>query len=1121
MQFFLPSFKKHLLLWPTSPTDCWIGIHFHSILPVGNPLVTKFLSGDLDDRSIVALDQPSGPGTSELQCPAKESRLRRVIDPVFPTTLQESGIFSISQQHVYRNTALTWKFLAFSMINNLAGLRFTHDLPKVLKHLPNMQILQLLDHFRLRDSPFAIALAETIFDNAIAADDYELVAYVLTSRYAGVNTYCKPDIISRCRSTPIECAAKMGHSATVKVLLSHGANPNKTCDCLHHEFGIAGSGGALARATGRWKYTSFPKDELVPMLLSHGARLHSTTLEQVICDGDGILATTLVERCLQYEYRSWDIPKLLFRSVVNLDEQSALEIVKLLLPTAKSLNVRWRGEDRLYPLASNDIRFVQKVRGRDLSLIDVVVSKGHEELARLLLRSGAQLTKTTLYNAIESSSESLVYHLLEAGAEADVVVRVKSTKKRTPLSAAIKCRNNRIKQTLLEKGAWDKIEEPSRLQAALLAASKVGDREMLDKLLPKLRVWLNAKDMQCASKLEGCRLSYDLRKILTKSISLGYDDISKDPINELTSLDLPEDNFTESLLYEALRRQNVELATKVLNAGFALSIRDLPLALNCGLRSLVEDYIHLGEGLSAKDGGDRLFRTAIKNNDIALVDLLVSAGADPNAPISIDQDTYLADAVVYGNELMVRRLLDLGVDPNDPAALRIATSRRQHLLQHLLDAFFIRYPLGSRRFGIPALGEAIRAGDTERMQSILRTGTLITCSFDYAGPVRSSPLYVAIEKRASETLQEVKILLDSDPGANLNAVIAGGFRSKKTPLLLAISKGNTELVKLLIQYGADVNLPAKLSLNRTPLQQAAERGDIDIVRLLLSYKAEINAPAATNSGGTALQLAAIGGYLAVVLLLLEKGADVNAARSRFSGRTALEGAAEHGRLDTVQCLLNAGADVKGSGHQGYERALRFARTNGHQGVVKLLESHQMQTSKLDTPVNQFEQCNFTGTVATRPHSIDEAEQTLNTSWLSNDSVAEPRGKEFAEIYSELTRERARQDHFDNNVRLQWPGYQSFDRGGSAIPQASAQHHTNTSNMELDCSLSDLGQSMDFPYSQNDIVGNAGDQQVSTTWGMDQRAMENDDSQIHLNQSCPDPQNTQVSLKDFDFSDFID
>lgn len=56
--------------------------------------------------------------------------------------------------------------------------------------------------------------------------------------------------------------------------------------------------------------------------------------------------------------------------------------------------------------------------------------------------------------------------------------------------------------------------------------------------------------------------------------------------------------------------------------------------------------------------------------------------------------------------------------------------------------------------------------------------------------------------------------------------------SSESPLLLAAWRGHSELVKLLLHHGADINEVNSMDYN--PLMQAAREGHIEIVVLLLN-----------------------------------------------------------------------------------------------------------------------------------------------------------------------------------------------------------------------------------------------------------------------------------------------
>ena len=187
-------------------------------------------------------------------------------------------------------------------------------------------------------------------------------------------------------------------------------------------------------------------------------------------------------------------------------------------------------------------------------------------------------------------------------------------------------------------------------------------------------------------------------------------------------------------------------------------------------------------------------------------------------------------------------------------------------------------------------------------------------------------------------LDLVRLLIDA--GADVNAPASeGGKRTRGgwTTLQEAAGEGHLALVQLLLEAGADVNAPAGKNFGRTALQAAVENGDLPLVQLLLEAGADVNAPAGKGCGRTALQAAAEEGHLALVQLLLEAGADVDAPAGKEYGHTALQAAVENGDLALVQLLLEAGADVNAPASKEYgQTALQAAASRGDLALVQLL-----------------------------------------------------------------------------------------------------------------------------------------------------------------------------------------
>jgi ankyrin repeat protein len=146
---------------------------------------------------------------------------------------------------------------------------------------------------------------------------------------------------------------------------------------------------------------------------------------------------------------------------------------------------------------------------------------------------------------------------------------------------------------------------------------------------------------------------------------------------------------------------------------------------------------------------------------------------------------------------------------------------------------------------------------------------------------------------------EVKRLLDADPTL-LERVDVDGDR----PLIVAASYGQLEVVRLLMEIGANLN--ATGSWGDTALICAATRGHVEVTALLLSKGAHAN----SNDGGvTPLMLACRMDHLGVVKILVQhmagQGLD---ERDSQLGWTALHGAAFKGHEEVVRFVLLAGAD---------------------------------------------------------------------------------------------------------------------------------------------------------------------------------------------------------------------
>ncbi|MGE5193222.1 MAG: ankyrin repeat domain-containing protein [Deltaproteobacteria bacterium] len=209
-----------------------------------------------------------------------------------------------------------------------------------------------------------------------------------------------------------------------------------------------------------------------------------------------------------------------------------------------------------------------------------------------------------------------------------------------------------------------------------------------------------------------------------------------------------------------------------------------------------------------------------------------------------------------------------------------------------------------------ALFAAIRAGD-HRTTAGLPDDKSLAKATDKHG---STPLMYAALYSDADML---RLLIDR--GADVNVVNKDGI----TALMWAA--GDIDKVRLLLARGAKVDV--RTEMGRTPLLIAATyTGNVEVVRLLL--KSGGKPTDVDQFGETPLTSAAKRGDVPIVEALIEAGADVHAG-----GRPPLAWAAEEGNVETIAALLKQGA---GENKNHLNQALFSAAVRGPTAAVKLL-----------------------------------------------------------------------------------------------------------------------------------------------------------------------------------------
>ncbi|XP_069812168.1 ankyrin repeat, SAM and basic leucine zipper domain-containing protein 1 [Dendropsophus ebraccatus] len=179
----------------------------------------------------------------------------------------------------------------------------------------------------------------------------------------------------------------------------------------------------------------------------------------------------------------------------------------------------------------------------------------------------------------------------------------------------------------------------------------------------------------------------------------------------------------------------------------------------------------------------------------------------------------------------------------------------------------------------------------------------------------------------SGNLKLVEDLLDS--GIEVECC----FRFGWTPLMYAASVGNLEMVRVLLNRGANANFERDkfTVLMSACTAHASEENIVKCVELLLSRNVDPNV--CCRKKMTAVMLAASEGHTQVVTLLVAHGAEINAQDE--NGFTGLTWAAYSGHKNTVLKMLELGADLKLSTKTG-STAADIARQNNHLEIFSIL-----------------------------------------------------------------------------------------------------------------------------------------------------------------------------------------
>ena len=308
----------------------------------------------------------------------------------------------------------------------------------------------------------------------------------------------------------------------------------------------------------------------------------------------------------------------------------------------------------------------------------------------------------------------------------------------------------------------------------------------------------------------------------------------------------------------------------------------------------------------ASSAGHTPLHIAVAKRNIDIVTLLLNKNVIVNS-VTIDGKTPLHIAVDKGEEVIIKKLLAQKANPTlkdafGNTSLHLAVQWKEEIRQQLFRG---RTTVDSDDGG-PSLG-SYQPCSVQTVQAIIDHGA----DLNAVNNTGQTALWSAC---CDGQVHFVKILLNA--GADPNIADENNDSSLHSAMYGLCS---SETVQKIIEHGARINVQNKNGA--TPLLLACSGAQPEVLKLLLKRKADPNI--ADENGDTSLHAAIVSGcnsetlqeIIYVDVNAMKKRTNVNATNRR--GRTALLLSCSYRQTDSVNVLLRAGANPTVADDEGF------------------------------------------------------------------------------------------------------------------------------------------------------------------------------------------------------------
>ncbi|KAK5638464.1 hypothetical protein RI129_012759 [Pyrocoelia pectoralis] len=658
---------------------------------------------------------------------------------------------------------------------------------------------------------------------------------------------CNIDSVTSSGDSLLQLAVKSGDLDMVRLLLDGGADVNVTDSggdsCLHHA--VCGSEEMVMLFLDRCNLNLKNLEGLTPLLYAlKGGYTESAQL--LISVGADIQVKDFVgSNCLHYAVKA-----------------GSEEIVRQLVDNGMDIHKR-------------------NVEGDDC--LDLAVHNGCVGVIKLLVSYGAnphqvnRFGENYLLKAIESNDDC-VLDLLEK----ELNFNGQCNKGHTPFTMALETRNTTYAKMLLSKNANVHLRNRSGsnlhyaisqgvdIIAELLDLGLDPD-EQDDRGNTPLLIAIKSEAVDTVKRLLERGANVHIRNNQYNScLHCAVDQSNMELFSLLIATDTNLNCWNtlgETPLLRALKNEKLEYAHVLLSQGADCTVSDnengscLFYASRFGFTELVRTFISRGADVNQTHSDGSPLLAALEGKHTATVKHLIENGADIHSCIS--SATTWIDYVIPLNDVeIMEALIDKGIDLNcrltrsDPLLITTFKERSRTMVDFLI-AKGADIHITSFSTGDSCLHYAARAGYDDIVDDLLNKGLDI----DRENNQRETPLRLAfIENNASTVtlllsrgasvdngnfqttylhhatkMGDNSLVLELiDRGSDLNVRNGDG----DTPLVLAVSSNNVEVVKLLLEKGADYYLRNKLDRNLLHIAKSVGADDLVTEFVNLSLKDE-------------------------------------------------------------------------------------------------------------------------------------------------------------------------------------------------------------------------------------------------------------------------------------------